>query len=360
VASKFVTTLSEYKWDLIPESQLHAAKKALTKSAHLMKVAASNPESVKDSLIQSAILGLDLTEGKKQGWLLPRKNQFGKVVIHLQVGYKGVEAIHQRMGVIDRLVIRVIRENDDFEWSGDDQEKPQHKADWLVNEKTRGEITGAYAITYYPDKSINITVSSIFHIYEKHRNRSESYKSYKAKKDKGEFAYEPPWVSDEQSMVEKTMAYIAAKQWPANIRDQERSSKIISTLNEIDISDYSYGYNDNHKKAFYELINNNDVLGLHLFSKRVGIEIYSCITKDHVKKIPRGGKMKESQKLNDLNNKGYHTLHQLIEKIRCEDDLAVKEIVTECQDVTKKLIPSFVSHEDNDKLNELLSIGIEV
>ena len=188
-AGQFVSTISQYKWELVPDSQIHAAKQALTKSDYIMKIAAGNVEAVHNALVQSAVLGLDLTEGKRQGWLLPRKNQCGKTVIHLQVGYKGVEAIHQRMGVIDRLVIRVVRKNEKFEWDGDDSEKPRHKADWFADEKTRGEISGAYAITYYPDGSINVVTAPITDIFEKHRDRSESYKSYKARGDKGGRAF---------------------------------------------------------------------------------------------------------------------------------------------------------------------------
>jgi len=73
-AEQFVSTIAGYKWDILPDSQLHAAKLALTKSDYMMKIAADNPGAVHDALMKSAILGLDLTEGKRQGWLLPRKN----------------------------------------------------------------------------------------------------------------------------------------------------------------------------------------------------------------------------------------------------------------------------------------------
>ena len=82
------------------------------------------------------------------------------------------------MGVIDRLSIRVVRENDTFEWSGDDQEKPKHEADWFKSDNDRGGISGAFAVTYYPDGSINVTVSAISSIFEKHRDVSDSFRSY--------------------------------------------------------------------------------------------------------------------------------------------------------------------------------------
>jgi len=243
-SSQFVSTLTQYKWDLIPDSQLQAAKQALTKSDYIMKVACGNPEAVHDALVKSAILGLDLTEGKRQGWLVPRKNSAGDLVVQLQTGYKGVEAIHQRMGVIDRLSIRVVRETDQFEWSGDDQEKPEHKANWFGSDEDRGKITGAFAVTYFPDGSINVVVTSISEIFEKHRDLADSWKSYQKKLKEGKYAFPPPWITHEKAMVEKTMAYIASKQWPANIRDTGTSSKILETLHKVDVADYTWPEKD--------------------------------------------------------------------------------------------------------------------
>jgi len=346
-AGEFVSTLSQYKWDLLPDSQIHAAKQALTKNDYIMKIAAGDPSAVHDSLIQAAILGLDLTEGKKQGWLLPRKNQSGKTTIHLQVGFKGVEAIHQRMGVIDRLVIRTVRKNDKFDWSGDDAEKPIHQADWFASNEVRGDISGAYAITYFPDGSINVTTAPITDIFEKHRDRSESYKSYLAKIKKGEWAYEPPWVSDEKSMVEKTMAYIAAKQWPANIRNNEQSSKIAETLHETDVADYSYGYTQEQKNAFYGFIDDNDSLGMYLFSKRVLTEVYISLYQGLIGAIPRGGKGERRKEHEAFINAGEDMFFDVLLALENGDNGRLMENIEEISEITQKLLISML--DENQK-----------
>jgi phage RecT family recombinase len=346
-AAQFVSTVSQYKWELVPDSQLLAAKQALMKNDYIMGIAAGNPEAVQTALVQAAVLGLDLTEGKRQGWLLPRKNQFKKTVIQLQVGYKGVEAIHQRMGVIDRLVIRTVRENDDFEWSGDDQDKPAHKADWFASNESRGGISGGYAITYYPDKSINVVVAPITSIFDKHRDRSESYKSYKTKKDKGEWAYEPPWVSDEQSMVEKTMAYIAAKQWPANIRDEDRASKILETLYETDVADYSYGYTKEQKDAFYGFIDDKDSLGMYLFSKRVLTEVYIALYQGLIGAIPRGSKGKRREEHEKFISVGEDMFFDILLALENEDKGRLLENIEDLSEITLKLLISML--DDNQK-----------
>jgi len=353
-AAQFVSTISQYKWELVPDSQLLAAKQALMKSGYIMKIAAGSPESVQTALVQAAILGLDLTEGKRQGWLLPRKNQLDKTVIQLQVGYKGVEAIHQRMGVIDRLVIRVVRENDEFEWSGDDAEKPKHKADWFADNKSRGEISGGYAITYYPDKSINVVVSPISHIFEKHRDRSESYKSYKAKTDKGEWAYKPPWVSDEQSMVEKTMAYIAAKQWPANIRDEDRASKILETLHETDVSDYTYGYTQEQKEYFYRFIDEKDALGMYLFGKHVLTEVYIALYQGLIGSIPRGGKGKRREEHEKFMEQGDNTFHNILTAISTRDVGLLSENVEGILVATENLLLKKLDKKDQDEYRSMM------
>lgn len=355
-AGQFVSTLQQYKWDLIPDTQLIAAKQALTRSDYIEKIACGNVEAVHDSLIKAAILGLDLTEGKRQGWLLPRKNQFGKTVIQLQVGYKGVEAIHQRMGVINRLVVSVVHENDQFSWSGDDQEKPSHNADWFATEEQRGPIKGAYIITYYPDNSINVKVASIQELYEKHRAYSDSYRSYIAKKDKGEDAFPPPWVTHEKSMIEKTMAYIASKQWPANIRDSEYSSKILETLHEVDAADYATHYKPEHKEAFIGFIEAQDGLGVYLLSRRMGIEGYSAMIGDMRKAIPKGqGRMAYKDKVDDLYNIGSSLMVEINNSLIDGDSGRLSECLEDCSELTLKLVKSEMNDQQKATINEVIN-----
>lgn len=338
-AEQFVSTVGQYKWSLIPDSQLLAAKQALTKNDFIMKIAAQNPDSVHDSLMKAAILGLDLTEGKKQGWLIPRKNQKGRMEIVLQPGYKGVEAIHQRMGVIDRLSIRVVYENDDFEWSGDDTDKPNHKAqDWFDSALARGAIKGAFCITYYPDGTINTTVASIEDIFTKHRDKSDSYRSYEDKLKAGKNAYPPPWVSNEKEMIEKTMAYIAAKQWPANIRNTEQSDKIVETLTQLDYSDYSFDYTPQQRDAFLGFIENKDSLGMHLFNDYVSQEVGMALFFMVKKQTERGFKIKKANEMGDLRDTGDEQYREIIKALDDNDESVVMENIEGSSDITIRML----------------------
>jgi phage RecT family recombinase len=350
VKPSVINTIKDYQWEIIPETQLLAAKSALTKSQYIEKVAMSDTQAVADAMIKGAILGIDLTEGKRQGWLLPRKNANGKTVIQLQVGYKGVEAIHQRLGVIDRLAIRVVHENDTFDWSGDDGEKPKHDAKWF-DEKSRGPIVGAFAITYFPDGAIQVVTAPLTEIHEKHRDISDSWKQYVRKTAAGESSFPPPWVTHEKAMIEKTMAFIASKQWPANIRDGEASAKILNTLHDVDTSDYveSFSqYSQEEKKIFDSLVENDDALGLHLmyrgYKDSGSIDAWTGLYNS----FPRGQKMKMKEKVNELTEAGMEIESNIVRAVLNDDGLALVESVDGISEYTKKMLWAVLTKQERD------------
>lgn len=350
-AGDYANAVAKYQWQLIPDAQLAAARQALTRNSYIIQAACNDPEAVKDALYNAAVLGVDLTDGKRQGWLVPRKNQYGKTVVTLQVGYKGVEAIHQRLGVIDHLTIRVVRQNDDFEWSGDDQEKPKHKANWFDSDEKRGPIVGVFSITYFPNASgIKVAVAGVDEIFTKHRDRSDSYKTYVSKKSKGEYAHPPPWVSDEKSMVEKTMAFIAAKQWPANIRDDGVSSKILETLHSVDVSDYSR-FTVDQRDIFTRLFEARDSLGMWLFARSVDIEIFAELTKT----FPKGKKTEYKNILRDMERIGSMAYALIVEGLNGEDDMKVMENLEGCEAITIKALRSRLDKVQLSYLDGLLS-----
>lgn len=338
---QFGATVAQYKWPILPANQLQAAKAALTKSEYLMKIATGDPEAVHDALIKAAVLGLDLTEGKRQGWLVPRKinrsnpgdKEKKKTVITLQTGYKGVEAIHQRMKVIDRVSIRVVYEGDSFEWSGDDAEKPKHDADWFGD---RGGYKGAFAVTYFPDKSIQVCVASIKEIYEKHRDVSDSWKSYVAAQKEGKKSFPPVWLTHEKAMIEKTMVFIASKQWPASNRNDEVASHILETLHQVDTADYSIyrnRYTPQQKEQYDNLIENNDGLGLFLLERSIDSQLQS----DLFNSFPKGQKTAMKDKVRSLSSQGAELLAELKSALTAEDYGKFAETMDGCVDLTISL-----------------------
>lgn len=346
-----ISTIKQYQWELIPDTQLLAAKAALTKSDYIMKIAVGDPGAVHDALIKGAILGVDLTESKRQAYLLPRKNAAGKTVIQLQVGYKGIEAIHQKMGVIDRLVIRVVHENDHFEWSGDDAEKPNHQAEWFSIE--RGKIIGVYSITYFPSGQIHVMTAPISEIYEKHRALSDSWKQYQKKKAAGENPFPPSWLTHEKAMIEKTMAYIASKQWPANIRNTESASKILETLHEVDTADYREAfarYSDKEKEIFDLLVREEDALGLHLMYRRFkdgeNLEAWNGLYNS----FPRGEKVKNKKLINSLCDMGLQMENNITQALADEDEFLLLENLHGAANVTRSMLWETLPEKDQEFL----------
>lgn len=355
-SKQYADTIKQYQWSLLPDSQLHAAKMALTKSKYIMDVAANNPESVFNALYQAAVLGLDLTEGKRQAWLIPRKlgkdPKTNKDVygIVLQPGYKGVEAIHQRMEVINRCEITVVFENDKFEWSGKAADIPDHQAansdgniDWFADEIGRGRAKGAFIVTHYPDGAHQTVLESIHNIYEKHRNRSDAWKVYQAKLKKKEYAYPPPWASDENEMIKKTMVFIASKQWPACTQNQEVNSQILETLHTIDVSDYSPNYTPEQKQAFYDMIDARDGLGLYLFDRYVGMEVSAWLWLDLSGSIPRGQKAKQMGQMRDESGNGVVMLENIKQALIDQDMTMLYENMDGITEMGKKLLTKQLS-----------------
>lgn len=350
-SQQFSATIAQYQWALVPGTQLNAAKQIILANEFLAKTAMNNPESLHMALLQSATLGLDLTPGKKQGWLLPRKAKDGRWGVCLQPGYKGVEAIAQNLGTIDRLVIRVVRDNDTFAWSGDDAEKPSHTAEWFAPIEQRGPIKGAYSITYFPGGDLQVITASIEDIFTKHRDRSDSWKSYMEKTAKGEKPYPPVWLTDEQSMVEKTMAFIAAKQWPANIRNNDVNSKILETLHDVDTQDYSFvTYNATQKAQFDEIIETNDSLGMYLLRQVAPIEVYS----DLFNSFPKGQKTKMKGLCRDMEVEGLNLFNDAVAAIDSGDGAALAEALELSGELTVKLFKKAIGEPRLKAYNELV------
>ena len=341
VTGLYQSTVVKHHYSLVSESQLLAAKKQLMKTDFAMKVAAQNPQSVHDAIMTAAVLGVDLTEGKRQGWLLPRKG-----AICFQVGYKGIEAIHQRLGIIDRLTIKTVHQNDNFEWSGDDAEKPVHACENWFDQKSRGEIIGAYCVTYFPDKSFHVVLASITEIHEKHRDISEAWQNPKAKPYCS-------WTTHPKAMIEKTMAIIASKQWPAHKMSQsDEASQVLEKLHENETADYNLEYKEVDER-FMGFFHNKNAIGMYLLSREY-------IENERVQEwtnlyhsFPKGYKGKMQDEVNRLTEEGDANFTQLKEFIDNDDAFGASEMLDNDRHC-KKLVAWRLGEEDTAKLKELL------
>lgn len=345
VEPEFSRIVVSYGWGVIPKAQLLAAKKQVMKSDYAMKLAANNPQSLHDSVTTAAVLGVDLTEGKRQGWLVPRDGG-----IAFQIGYKGLEAIHQRLGIIDRLVIRSIFANDQFSWSGDDHEKPVHNStDWF-NESARGDVIGAYSITYFPDGTIQVMLASTEEIYRDHRDKSDSWK----KVDKRQYS---PWFTSPKAMIEKTMAIIASKQWPAATKDGEKASEVLERLHQSETADYS-----EYKQQQTELLTVNDLhafmlagdsLGVYLLQKGKDAEV--IMSYYWWPASPKGLKGACRDNAEAMKQQGQTLYECILKAIEDDAEFQLYECIEAATSETRKMLAADIGKERTDKIKEMLA-----
>lgn len=349
-------------YSLVPEDQLLAARKQVMKSQFSMTCVKNSPLHFEDAVRTAGVLGLDLTESKKQGWLIPRQvkivdtqgHERKMFVIVLQTGYKGAEAIHQRLGVIDRLFLRVVRKNDEFSWSGDDTEKPVHNANWFASEAERGEIIGAYCITYFPDKSIMVTSAGIEEIYSKHRDKSDSWKNEANRKYS-------PWFTFPEQMILKTIQYIASKQWPAfKMSETGHASQVIEALHKTDTDDYQEIKQIPTDGRFEGFLMTNNAVGMYLLHQEY-LDGQDNFDLDDAKgkawaqlfsNLPEGFKGKVREQVNELIEKGENHFLDIIASIEAEDP-ATSELIDYMDRECKKLLAKELGSDLSNKLGEL-------
>lgn len=347
-APEYSKMLQSHGFGLVPDAQLLAAKRQIMKTEFAMKCAANRPDAVLDAIRTAGTLGLDLTEGKRQGWLVPRDGQ-----IAFQIGYKGYEAIYQRIGVIDRLSVAIVYANDEFNWSGDDSEKPTitpPNGNWF-DKPARGEPSGAFCVTYFPDGSLQVVTSSVTEIYENHRNKSDSWKNPKAK------PYSP-WTNHPEEMIKKTMVYIASKQWPASSSEDAQASKVLELLHEAetrDHSEYSNTVDIVTVNPLHTLMMMDDCLGVYLLQKDKDVEE---ITQLHY--WPAELKLKGALKARaeQMRQEGESLLAQINSYLEQEDSHGLYESLELSTRYTRYLLSQHLGDEVYNKIKELLA-GIE-
>lgn len=355
IEGDYARAVTEHQWGLVPSSQLHAAAQQLMKSEYTMRVAQNNPQSVQASIINAGILGLDLSDGRREGWLIPRRIG-NKQAIVLQVGYKGHEAIAQRLGIIKSVEPRIVHQEDVFEWSGSSADEPKHQGKWFTPGE-RGPIVGVFTVTRFHDGTVQVVVTPIKVIYEKHRNISDSWKSYQAKLGEGESPRKPVWLTFEEEMIKKTAIYIASKQWPAKATDPGLSERVLSKLHEVDTADYQgmrQGYTAEQMEAFQRYVEAGNGLGVYLMQLYLSNDIYADLVGAIVKDVPRGGKMKMRESINAANDLGRRVLGHIKELFAENDEMGVLQYLEDADEPLLAMVDHVLSAEESGKLHIIL------
>ncbi len=193
------------------------ALQALQKSDYIRKVADSNPQSLRNAIINVAACGITLNPAAQYAALVPRKGQ-----ICLDIMYRGLIKIATDMGSIRWVQAELVYSSDKFTYRGL-TDPPLHEAD--VFSKDRGAIVGVYCVAktvdgdfltdFMPTDEVNLI-----------RDKSD----YFAKEKKG------PWLDHWGEMAKKTIIKRARKTWPESKvqANNERLAHATEIANETD------------------------------------------------------------------------------------------------------------------------------
>lgn len=170
------------------------------------KLASCSSASVLSAIFTCAQLGLEPGGPLQQAYLIPYKTQNGQEC-QFQIGYRGMIEIASRSGKIHVQPPRIVRENDEFEYSYGLHQDIKHRP----AKGDRGELAYVYVIAELETGKCLFEVMDRFEL-EEARNSSQGYKSAKQynKKDN-------PWMTSFDEMCRKTVIRRLFKYLPVSV-----------------------------------------------------------------------------------------------------------------------------------------------
>ena len=177
------------------------ARIALTAIRNNDKLQEANVSSLMGALMGAAQLGLEPHGPLEHCYLVPYKGE-----VQLIIGYRGMETLAYRSGIVSSIVARVVREGDHFEFGFGTEEYVSHRPAAGVG----GNVTHAYAIAKLVTGG---TVPLVMFREDIERARGSSA-SGKGNKPSG------PWATDYDQMARKTAIRALFKDLPASAETQ--------------------------------------------------------------------------------------------------------------------------------------------
>lgn len=178
------------------EKEVSFAIQHIAKNPYLLKCEAS---SVLKSVLNLAQTGLTLNPVSKYAYLVPRYNSSTKKTeCVLDPSYMGLVKLLTDTGSVKSIQCNIIYEGDEVEIDLMSKDKVNKHTPYILTGKSKGKILGVYSVAILSTQDKHIEIMS-FGDVEDIRERSESYKAYKAGKIKS-----CVWTSDETEMVRKT------------------------------------------------------------------------------------------------------------------------------------------------------------
>lgn len=194
-------------------------------------LASADKNSILKSVYNAALTGFTLNPTLSQAYLVPRRVG-GNLVCCLDPSYQGLISKMIDMNQAKDIYSHVVFEGDEFIINFATNEIVKHVPYYLCKQP-KGEPVGVYAIAVLPDGSRKPAFLPMERIYSI-RDRSESYKSFKAGKAKSTI-WEGP---DKEEMWKKTAVKFLWKYMPKNNREAEIIATIVENDNEANGIDF--------------------------------------------------------------------------------------------------------------------------
>jgi recombination protein RecT len=199
------------KVGITKERMLRLMFSSLVKTPKLMQC---TPDSLYNSMIQVASLGLEPNTALGHAYLIP----FGSSV-QLIIGYKGYLTLARRSGELSSISSHVVREGDDFEFEYGTDEHLKHKP---ARDNTSA-IIYAYCVAKFKNGSSTFEVMTKADV-DAIRARSKS-------------AHNGPWVTDYEQMARKTVVRRLMNYLPLSIEIARAAA--MDGQNEVGVQDMS-------------------------------------------------------------------------------------------------------------------------
>lgn len=189
-----------------------------------------NPELLKcdkssllASVVQAAALGLDLSPGRGEAYIIPRWNsKAGVTEAQFQPGYRGLAKLAREAAGLRYIQAELVHQKDQFEVWRDPDQRIIHKPCLATD---RGGVTHVYAVSKLATGEIQVTVMT-FDEVEAIRRKSQ-------KPDAG------PWREQWGEMAKKTVVKRLCKMLPDTV-DRAAGSNLNAAI-EADNREYEGG-----------------------------------------------------------------------------------------------------------------------
>ena len=211
--------------DLKFEKEIEFAIQILSKNDYLAR---ANPASIRNAVKNCALTDLTLNPTMKMAYLIPRVekvNGVKELQCQLEPSYMGLCKILTDTGSVKGISATIVYEKEVGSLKIQQGIAGHASHDPHIGFDKPGKPIACYSKAILPDGTQHVELLRPWE-WEDIMKRSESVKSYNAKKAKGEYAAIPTWISDLEEMIRKTCIKKHYKYLPKTKRAEQVAAAI--------------------------------------------------------------------------------------------------------------------------------------